>query len=116
MKTGFFDSLLRFFNLRAFSVQQQAGKEILTVRTSQGLTITLNDAEDSAEITGIDGSKVSLTSQGISLTSASQITLNAGEVIVNTGMANFSGVVKCDTLIANSVVATSYTTSAGNVG
>ena len=34
---------------------------------------------------------------------------------VNAGMSKFSGVVQCDTLIANSVVSASYTPGAGNV-
>ena len=34
---------------------------------------------------------------------------------VNAATANFTGVVRCDTLIANSVVASSYTPGAGNL-
>jgi hypothetical protein len=34
---------------------------------------------------------------------------------VNAGSADFSGVVRCDTLVANSVVASSYTPGQGNV-
>ena len=34
---------------------------------------------------------------------------------VDAGMSKFSGVVKCDTLITNSVVAASYTPGAGNI-
>jgi hypothetical protein len=34
---------------------------------------------------------------------------------VDAGMARFSGVVQCDTLIANSVVSSSYTPGAGNL-
>jgi len=34
---------------------------------------------------------------------------------VDAGMSKFSGVVQCDTLIATSVVASSYTPGAGNV-
>jgi hypothetical protein len=36
-------------------------------------------------------------------------------VTVNAGMAKFSGVVQADTLIANSVIASSYTPGAGNI-
>jgi hypothetical protein len=45
---------------------------------------------------------------------ASQLTLSAGLVQVRAGMARFGGVVQCDTLVANSVVAASYTPGAGN--
>jgi hypothetical protein len=36
-------------------------------------------------------------------------------VTVDAAMAKFSGVVKCEVLIATSVVGTSYTPGAGNV-
>ena len=47
--------------------------------------------------------------------SAAVVEIDAGQVEVNAGMARFSGVVQCDTLIANSVVASSYTPGVGNV-
>ena len=40
--------------------------------------------------------------------------IDAGEVEVDAGVARFAGVVQCDTLVANSVVAASYTPGAGN--
>jgi hypothetical protein len=36
-------------------------------------------------------------------------------VTVDAGMSQFSGVVQCDTLIATSVVAQSYTPGIGNI-
>jgi hypothetical protein len=36
-------------------------------------------------------------------------------VTIDAGMTKASGVVECDTLIANSVVAASYTPGAGNI-
>ena len=36
-------------------------------------------------------------------------------VTVNAGMAKFSGVVQCDTLMSNSVISASYSPGAGNV-
>jgi len=49
-----------------------------------------------------------------------EVEANAVEVVapsvnVDSAMARFSGVVQCDTLIANSVVGSSYTPGAGNV-
>ena len=46
---------------------------------------------------------------------ASQVNVSAGMVNVDSAMSSFSGVVKCDTLIATTVVATTYTPGAGNV-
>jgi len=36
-------------------------------------------------------------------------------VTVDAAMSKFSGVVKCDVLISNSVISTSYTPGAGNI-
>jgi hypothetical protein len=36
-------------------------------------------------------------------------------VKVDAAMSKFSGVVKCDTLISNAVVSSSYTPGAGNI-
>ena len=46
---------------------------------------------------------------------ASQVAVDASQFEVNAGSADFSGVVRCDTLVANSVVASSYTPGQGNV-
>jgi hypothetical protein len=47
--------------------------------------------------------------------SASQIELAAGFVTVDAAMCSVSGVVKCQTLMADSVVAASYSPGAGNI-
>ncbi|WP_291983746.1 hypothetical protein [Candidatus Accumulibacter sp. ACC005] len=41
--------------------------------------------------------------------------VSAGMVTVDTAMAKFSGIVKCEVLQATSVVSTSYTPGAGNI-
>jgi len=46
---------------------------------------------------------------------AGQVEVSAGMVKVDAGMSKFSGVVQCDTLIATTVVATTYTPGAGNI-
>ena len=70
----------------------------------------------------INIASIKLESAGITVTasakvkvSASQVEVSAGMVKVDAAMSNFSGVVKCDTLISNSVVSTSYTPGAGNI-
>ena len=69
-----------------------------------------------------NGNSVQLTASGITnnaaarhQTNAGIIDASAGAMNVNAGQSQFSGVVKCDTLIANSVVGSSYTPGAGNV-
>lgn len=68
------------------------------------------------------GSTVTIDSSGVSIETganvkvqASQVDVSAGQVSVNAAMSNFSGVVRCDTLIATTVVASTYTPGAGNV-
>ena len=46
---------------------------------------------------------------------AATVEVTAGMVTVDTAMAKFSGIVKCETLIATSVISTSYTPGAGNI-
>jgi hypothetical protein len=46
---------------------------------------------------------------------AAQVKVSASMVSVDAGMSKFSGVVKADTVIANSVVSSSYTPGAGNM-
>jgi hypothetical protein len=65
---------------------------------------------------------VKLESSGVTITAASKMTINAstlsisaGSVTVDAGMSKFSGVVQADTVIATSVVGTSYTPGAGNI-
>ena len=94
---------------------------VLHVRTPGGLEIHLDDAAGRVTISG-QGSTIRIDSTGITIQAAAkvdieaaQVKVSAGMVEVDAGMSKFSGVVQCDTLIANSVVAASYTPGAGNV-
>jgi hypothetical protein len=69
-----------------------------------------------------NGNSCRLEAQGITITAANKVTINAGTaevdagmVTVNAGMSTFSGVVQCDTLITNAVISASYTPGAGNI-
>jgi phage baseplate assembly protein V len=92
------------------------------IRTKHGATIVLDDAAGAVEVTDSNGNAVKLEPSGVTVTaaakvkvSAATVQIDAGEIEVNAGMARFSGVVQCDTLVTNSVVASSYTPGAGNV-
>ena len=96
-------------------------QSVLHVRTPGGLEIHLDDAAGRVTISG-QGSTIRIDSTGVTIDAAakleinaSQVKVSAGMVTVDAGMAKFSGVVQCDTLVANSVVASSYTPGAGNV-
>ena len=96
-------------------------QSVLHVRTPGGLEVHLDDAAGRVTISG-QGSTIRIDSTGITIQAAAkvdieaaQVKVSAGMVEVDAGMSKFSGVVQCDTLIANSVVAASYTPGAGNV-
>ena len=92
-----------------------------SVSTRNKNEITLTDAGDKCTIT-VGGTTIEATTSGVTITTSasielktSSLTVNASSVSVNAGMSKFSGVVKCDTLITNSVVSSSYTPGAGNI-
>jgi len=98
------------------------GQEQLIAETPAGQTITMKDGPGSIEVKDSNGNSVKLDSSGITVNAAAKVTVNASVMevsvtmlTVNAGMSKFSGIVKCDTLISNSVVSTSYTPGAGNI-
>ncbi len=86
----------------------------LICETPNGQRITLDDGERRVTIEDGVGSQIQLANGRITV-NATTVTVNAAMVEVNSGMSRFSGVVQCDTLIANSVVSASYTPGAGNI-
>ena len=97
--------------------------ERTTIRTRSGAVIRIDDS--AAPTITIDtgaGASVALGPAGITVASSGKVTVTAASVEVtgglvemNAGLARFSGVLQCDTLLANSVVATSYSPGAGNL-
>jgi hypothetical protein len=74
------------------------------------------------EIADESGNSIRLTSAGIEIQGAAQvrvttsaIKVSTGAMKVDAGMSEFSGVVKTPTLIADSVIAASYSPGAGNI-
>ena len=70
----------------------------------------------------VGGNSVTITTSKVEIQASSEVTVQAGQVkvsagmvTVDAGMSKFSGVVKCDTLISNAVVSSSYTPGAGNI-
>lgn len=92
------------------------------IATRSGARIAIDDAAQSVEIADANGNSIRLDPSGIVLQAAakvrvvaSSVEVSAGMLQVDAGMSKFSGVVSCDTLQANSVVASSYTPGAGNL-
>ena len=74
------------------------------------------------EIADENGNSIRLTSSGIEINGAAEvrvttstIKVTAGSLNVDAGMSEFSGVAKASTLIADSVIAASYSPGAGNI-
>jgi phage baseplate assembly protein gpV len=75
-----------------------------------------------AAVRDVNGNRISLGPAGVEVVSATKVSLaggsaeiSAGLLTVAAGTSRFSGVVQADTVIANSIVAASYTPGAGNI-
>lgn len=104
------------------TLNDRDGQESISIETPGGQAVTLKDGLGSITITDSSGNAITLEAVGIRVTSANKVSIdastiemNAGMLTVNAGLSKFSGVVQCDTLIANSVVSASYTPGAGNI-
>ncbi len=81
-------------------IDEGNGGEISVTRGGQSITLTASEVK-------IAGTKIVLE--------ASSIEMSAAQIKADAAISTFSGVVKSDTLIATSVVGTSYTPGAGNI-
>ncbi len=93
------------------------------LRTRSGHHITITEG-NGGEIKIERGSqRVTMTASEITIDSSGPVNINTGATVnvsasmvqVDAAMSRFSGVVQCDTIIATSVVGTSYTPGAGNI-
>jgi uncharacterized protein involved in type VI secretion and phage assembly len=114
--------LLRSRNGVKITLDDQSGQESFIVETPGGQKITLKDGPGAIEIADSNGNSVKLETAGVTVNASAKVTINAsiveissGMVTVNSGMAKFTGVVQCDTLISNTVISASYTPGAGNI-
>lgn len=83
------------------TITESAGGEVKIERGTQSVTMTASD--------------ITVDSAGPVNINAANVNISAGMVQVDAGMSRFSGVVQCDTIIATSVVGTTYTPGAGNI-
>ncbi|BBL59313.1 hypothetical protein [Methylomonas koyamae] len=51
----------------------------------------------------------------VSITAAANLAINANQAVINAASVKAANVIQCDTLIANNVVASTYTPGAGNI-
>jgi uncharacterized protein involved in type VI secretion and phage assembly len=92
-----------------------------SITTKDQNSITLTDAGDTCTIQ-VGGTTIQATTSSVTISTSASVTVqtaaltvSAPTVTVNAAMSQFSGVVQCDTLIANTVVGASYTPGAGNI-
>jgi uncharacterized protein involved in type VI secretion and phage assembly len=114
--------MIRSRNGVKITLDDADGQEKFIVETPGGQKVTLKDGPGAVEIQDSNGNSFKMESAGVTLTSSAKVTINAstmeisaGMVTVNAGMSKFSGVVKADTVITNSVISASYTPGAGNI-
>jgi uncharacterized protein involved in type VI secretion and phage assembly len=113
---------IRSKNGVTLTIDDQQGQETFKVETPGGQTLTLRDGPAEISVQDASGNSATFESGGITITAAASVKIEAAKVEVSAGMvqvdsalAKFSGVVQCQTLIATSVVSSSYTPGAGNV-
>lgn len=102
-----------------------AGAEKIEIETQGGHTLTLDDASGGKlTLTHSNGAKIVIDSAGtieitanvkVKIRAPAGLDITAAMVTVDAAMSKFSGVVKADAVITNSVVSASYTPGAGNV-
>ena len=114
--------VIRSKNGVKLTLEDEDGQEKCILETPGLQKVTLKDGPGQITIEDSNGNSIKLESAGITITGAAKVTVNAAQVAVSAGMvqvdagiSKFSGVVQCDTLIATTVVATTYTPGAGNV-
>ena len=114
--------VLRSRNGVKVTLDDTDGREQLVLETPGGQRVTLQDGPGRILVEDSNGNSVELEPSGITVTASANVTVNAstaeisvGALTVNAGVSTFSGVVKADTVITNSVVASSYTPGTGNI-
>lgn len=114
--------VLRSRNGVSVTLDDQDGVEQMILEAPGGAKITLKNGPGAVVIQDASGNSITLAPAGITVIASAKVTVTASEVVisaaqvtVNAGMSAFSGVVKADTVIANSVVAASYSPGAGNI-
>jgi uncharacterized protein involved in type VI secretion and phage assembly len=114
--------VLRSRNGVKITLDDTSGQERLILETPGGQKITMKDGPGSVEVVDSNGNSIKLESAGITINASAKVTINAsqvavsaGMVTVDAGMSKFSGVVQADTVITNTIVASTYTPGAGNI-
>lgn len=85
------------------------------IRLNATRQLVLEGGQQGAILRDNAGNSLTLQAGAVTLNASSKFQINASTIHAATPMARFNGVVRCDTIIANSVVGSSYTPGSGNV-
>jgi uncharacterized protein involved in type VI secretion and phage assembly len=104
-------------------IDDTRGRCVVRIETARGQHLTLDDGPPSMiTIDDGSGSTITLDASGIRVSSPSKATIttsvaaiSASKIDLVSPIVEASGVVKCQTLMATSVVASTYTPGAGNL-
>ena len=103
-------------------VEESPGQATITLTTPGEVSGTWTEQAGGKIEFKAAGTTVTIDSQGVTVqtsanltVNASQVSVTAGQVTVSAAMSQFSGVVQCDTLIATTVIGSTYTPGVGNV-
>jgi uncharacterized protein involved in type VI secretion and phage assembly len=114
--------VIRSRNGVKLTLDDQDGQESFKVETPGGQKVTLKDGPGAVIVEDSNGNSVKLETAGVTVTASAKVTVNAstvnvsaGLVSVDAGMATFSGTVQATTVIASTVISSSYLPGAGNM-
>lgn len=95
-----------------------AARGALSIVSDQSILITGTQrvtVQSGSNSVSVDPTKITIASVGRLELLASALSFSASAITMDAGMTRCSGTFQCDTMIANSVVGSSYTPGAGNV-
>jgi uncharacterized protein involved in type VI secretion and phage assembly len=93
-----------------------AGAAKITLSTSGGHIVRLDDGAQEIKVQHSNGSIVKINVAGqVSITANATVEITASAVNVHSAAAIFDGLVQCQSLITNAVISPVYTPGAGNV-
>lgn len=107
---------------RVSVVEETEGASTFKVEVPGGVTAEMTQSSGGKIEVKAAGNTITIDQQGVTVESggtvsvtASRVSVSASSVNIDTPMATFSTTVQCQTIIATSVVGTTYTMGAGNV-
>ena len=93
-----------------------AGRAKVTLSMQSGHKVVLDDATQELTVRHSNGCEIVMTAGGqVRITANSTVEVNASAVNIHAPMVTCDGVVRCQTLITQSVISPSYTPGAGNI-